>query len=266
MISTVPFTKLRIFHLNINSVNQGTSQAAQQGIIGALIYSKAGFSPAATRPSPPARRASHSKERSAKQHRAKRAEQFKAAASAASAAGYPFTHQVTITWGACKQGERRHGHSLDLTEPAIVSRLWRNLKGLMKKNGLPFVAMRAPEYDAQKGCHLHVAMHATDNITPSLIDVIERLTGAPDDTTNVFTMAERRKGFMARSSCCGWLLQKNLRIGAGGEHGLAGYLGKAMPQAEVKAQYRLSDDLHQLTKVAQRAESPCNAQVTLSSV
>lgn len=264
-----PFNSARVFHLNINTVIQNAGQAAQPGIIDALSFSMLGFStaPAAPRPAAPPPRVARNRERSARKHQANRADQFKAAASAASAAGFPFTHHLTITWGACLAGERRPGHSLHLAEPAKVSRLWRNLKGLMKKNGQPFIAMRAPEYDARKGCHLHVAIHANDNLIPSLIHVVERLTGAPDDTTTVFTLEDKhRRGFIARSECCGWLLQENLRIGTGGEHGLAGYLGKAIPRAEVVAQYRLSDDLHRLTKSAKRVGGPCNAQVELSAV
>lgn len=185
-------------------------------------------------------------ERSAMQVREKRAHKYAQAAQVSSAVGYPLTHQLTLTWNALAQGERRDGHSLHLPEPEVVGRLWRNLKHMLRKSGLPFIAMRAPEYDAKRASHLHVAMHLPDDCTTDLIQVIENLTGAPNDTTTIFTTTERNRGYLARSGCRGWLLQENRRLGAGGELGLVGYLTKASKRPEVVSRYRLSGDLSRL--------------------
>ena len=209
----------------------------------ALILSKAGT----TNPRKPrAGPGLSSRERSAKQQREKRARRYAMAAQLSSAAGYPLTHHLTLTWGALKEGERRDGHCLHLPEPEVVSRLWRNLKNLMRKHGLPFIAMRAPEYDNQRSCHLHVVIHLPKQLTPDLLRVVENLTGAPNDTTTIFTVIERQKGYIARSGCCGWLLQENRRVGAGGELGLAGYITKSTQRPEIGSRYYLSGDLSRL--------------------
>ena len=185
-------------------------------------------------------------ERSAKQQREKRALQYKTGAQVSARMGYPLTHQLTLTWNALQHGERRDGHCLHLPEPEAVSRLWRNLKNMLRKRGLPFIAQRAPEYDAQRGLHLHVALHLPERLTRDLISLVENLTGAPDDTTAVFTITERNKGHVARSACRGWLLQENRRVGGGGELGLSQYLAKSTQRPEVSSRYKLSTDLLRL--------------------
>mgnify|MGYP006946483174 CR=1 FL=1 len=208
-----------------------------------LILSKAGVAnPRRER----AGRGLTARERSAEQQREKRAQRYRTAAQVSSSMGYPLTHQLTLTWNALQHGERRDGHCLHLPEPDAVSRLWRNLKRLMKKHGLPFIAMRAPEYDNQRHRHLHVALHMPKQLTPALVDVIENLTGAPNDTTAAFSVAERNRGYLARSACRGWLLQENRRVGAGGELALAGYLTKSAQRPEITSRYYLSGDLSRL--------------------
>lgn len=182
-------------------------------------------------------------ERSAKQQREKRAQRYTWAARVSAAAGYPLTHHLTLTWAALRHGERRDGHCLHLSEPEVVRRLWRNLKHLHRKHGMPFVGMRAPEYDARRGQHLHLALHLPEQLVPDFVQVIERLTGAPTDTTVIFTVGERHRGYVARSACHGWLMQENRRVGAGGEVGLAEYAAKSAQKPEGGARYKLSTDL-----------------------
>jgi len=191
---------------------------------------------------------------------ARRGRHFDTAASVATQAGYPFTIVFCLTWHALNEGDRRDGHSLGLSEPARVSRLWRNLKNLCHRHGLPFCALRAPEHDARKGSHLHVAMHLPDRLLSDLLDVIARLTGAPPDVTATFTSTERRRGHIARSGCRGWLVQRNLRIGTGGERGAAAYLSKAMTRAGVVTQYRLSDYLSGLVRGVEKHSKVSNAR------
>jgi hypothetical protein len=191
---------------------------------------------------------------------ARRAQLFDTAASVATQAGYPITFVFCLTWRTLNQGERRPGHSLGLPEPARVSRLWRNLKNLCHRHGLPFCAMRAPEYDAGKGSHLHVAIHLPPHLLPDLLDVLSRLTGAPHDVTATFTSFERKRGHLARSGCKGWLVQRNVRVGTGGEQGAAEYLSKARTRAGVVTQYRLSDFLSGLVRGVEKHSGHSNAR------
>lgn len=231
-----------------------------------LIFSKAGQS------NPRRKRAGHGlspRERSAKQQREKRAQRYTTAAHVSTATGYPLTHQLTLTRNALLLGERLDGHSLHLSEAAFISRLWRNLKNMLRKRGLPFIAMRAPEYDARRGQHVHVALHLPEQLTPDLIRVIENLTGAPNDTTTVFSVTERNRGYLARSGCNGWLLQGNRRVGAGGELGLTGYLTKSAPRPEISARYYLSGDLSRLVAANTPKRAPERAKkrpVALSGI
>lgn len=199
-------------------------------------------------------------ERSAKQQREKRAQRYTTAAQVSARMGYPLTYQLTLTWNALQHGERRDGHCLHLPEPDAVTRLWRNLKHLTKSNGLPFIAMRAPEYDARRGSHIHVALYLPERLTPALIRVIENLTGAPDDTTTVFTIAEINRGYLARSACHGWLLQGNRRVGTGGELGLTKYLTKSAQRRENASRYYLSGDLSRLVAANAPTGAPERAQ------
>jgi hypothetical protein len=174
--------------------------------------------------------------------------------------GYPLTYQLTLTWNALQHGERRDGHCLHLPEADAVTRLWRNIKNLTKSNNLPFIAMRAPEYDTRRGSHVHIALYLPKKLTPALIRVIENLTGAPNDTTATFTIMERERGHLARSACRGWLLQENRRVGAGGESGLAQYLAKAAQRPKNASRYYLSGDLSRLVGANAPTGAPERAQ------
>lgn len=215
----------------------------------ALILSKPS---SLTQAKPPTKRpALTARERSAKQQREKRTARYTAAAKLSASTGYPLTYHITLTWHALQYGELREGNCLDMSETQILSRLWRNLKHLAKTNGLPFIAMRAPESDERKGAHVHIAMHLPEHLRPALIRVIEKLTGAPDEREK-FTCAEHNRGFLARSGCKGWLLQENRRIGAGGEIGLATYLAKSARRPESASRYYLSGDLSRLVANAHK--------------
>jgi hypothetical protein len=179
----------------------------------------------------------------------KRQRQFAAAAVASSAAQYPLTFTFCLTWDAlARAGERRDGHCLHLPEAKRVSRLWRNLKSMCRRHGLTFIAMRGPEYDARKGSHMHVSMHLPDYLLPDLVNILTHITGAPADIATSFTASEMKRGYKARSACRGWLVQRNMRAGNGGDVRVAEYLSKASSRAGVVVQYRLSDALSALVK------------------
>lgn len=185
----------------------------------------------------------------------KRERLFTDAANATTAAGHPVTFKVCLTWHALTTaGERREGNALHLSERERVSRLWRNLRGLYRRHGLPFYVMRAPEHAGNKGAHLHLAFCLPSRLLSDLVAVLVQHTGASQDIETTFTASERRRGYVARSACRGWLVQRNMRIGAGGERGAAGYLAKSVRHDGVQVQYRISDELSGLVRQHRAAQ------------
>lgn len=197
------------------------------------------------------RRPSHRKQAAQR----KRERQFIEAAEASAAAGHPITFKVCLTWHALTSaGERREGNALHLPERERVSRLWRNLRGLYRRHGLPFYIMRAPESAGDKGSHLHLALCLPPHLLSDLVAMISQHTGAAQDIEATFTASERKGGYVARSACRGWLVQRNMRIGNGGERGAAEYISKSVKHDDVQVQYRLSGELSALVKQHRAAQ------------
>ena len=183
--------------------------------------------------------------------------QWSAAASAAVAAGQPLSVTICITWSACIAAEQRSGHWLGLSEPERVKRLWDRLRRLARHHGVElFLAARAPEYDATKGTHLHLAIHLPDTALRGVIELVQRVTGAPTERLHlphgaVIRRAGRRlQGVLALGDAGAWLIQKNTRPLIGGEQGFLGYASKAPRSVMVQSQFRLSNDLVALTRLA----------------
>jgi hypothetical protein len=183
--------------------------------------------------------------------------QWSAAGSAAVAAGVPLSVVVHITWSACIASEQRHGHWLGLPEAERVNRLWDRLRRLVKRHGIEqFLAARAPEYDTTKGTHLHLALHLPDAALREVIELIERVTGAPTnqlhlpDGATIRRAGRRLQGVLALGDAGAWLIQKNTRPLIGGEQGFLGYASKAPRSEMVQSQFRLSNDLVALTRLA----------------
>lgn len=183
--------------------------------------------------------------------------QWSAAASAAVAAGVPLSVVVHITWSACIAAEQRSGHWLGLSEADRVNRLWDRLRRLARRHGVEqFLAARAPEHDATKGTHLHLALHLPDTALRDVIELIERVTGAPTKQLHlphgatIRRTGRRLQGVLALGDVGAWLIQKNTRPLIGGEQGFLGYASKASRSEMVQSQFRLSNDLVALTRLA----------------
>lgn len=183
--------------------------------------------------------------------------QWLAAASAAVEAGRPLSVVICITWSACIAAEQRSGHWLGLSEPERVKRLWDRLRRLARHHGVElFLAARAPEYDATRGTHLHLALHLPDAALRGVVELVERVTGAPTEQLHlphgaVIRRAGRRvQGVLALGDAGAWLIQKNTRPLIGGDEGFVVYASKASRSEMVQSQYRLSNDLVALTRRA----------------
>lgn len=186
----------------------------------------------------------------ARQDVTRRRRQWLRAAAATEAAGFPLTVAITVTWSACIAADPLPGHALGLPEEARSARLWGGLRRLAKRHGVQaFLAARAPEYDSQKGAHLHLMVHLPDAALRELVTLIERITGARAENMNMpdgVSMkigGKLRHGVLARGALGAWMIQRNIRAGDGGTEGFIDYMSKQPRSEKVRTQHRLSGDL-----------------------
>lgn len=194
--------------------------------------------------------------RSTKQQHERRRAEWRRAGDAIQAAGLPITTAITITWNACEVGERTDGHILGRPENERASTVWDRLRRLAAASGAEaWIAARAPEYDREKGHHLHICARIPAAADLRLIQTIERLTGAPHQaiytrpTTITRPGGRKCHGVIAIGELGAWMIQKNTRPWGGGSHGLMRYLTKAPRAVETSAQFRLSGDMLKIARV-----------------
>jgi len=188
--------------------------------------------------------------------RKRREKQWLNAASGAERAGWPLNTAIHFTWHALMTaGERLPGNVLHHPECERVGIVWRRLRHHLKDHGEPFLAARAPERSGEKGPHLHLALH-WPRPYEELVVLVETLTGAPREYLREpespawerSPTKDRKRGYVARSDCGGWLVQTNVRPGEGGSEGLLGYLSKSARTDRDQPQFRLSDALSDLAR------------------
>lgn len=86
----------------------------------------------------------------------KRRAEWSAAAIMANANNTPLNHAVTTTWSALTYAEDAATNRLSaLSENGKIRRLWSAMKRVADRQGVPWIAARAPEYDRKRGAHLH---------------------------------------------------------------------------------------------------------------
>lgn len=188
------------------------------------------------------------------QHQRRREAEWRHAGSAVEAAGLPMTTAIHVTWSACHAADMRAGHILGKSEQERVNTLWDRLRRLAAEYGAEaWIAARAPEYDRQKGLHLHMGLRLPEAAYRRAIGILEKLTGAPAEA--IFTRdktithhGRKVHGVIARGQCGAWLLQRNTRAGIGGTEGLMRYIRKAPKAAETSAQFRLSGDMLRIAR------------------
>jgi len=188
------------------------------------------------------------------------------AARAADAAECPLNVAVHLTWSALLHGDMREGHVLGLAPVERDKRFWDALRLCAARAGVPWVALRGPEYDGRRGLHLHLVLHLPDSAAVhDAIGVIERLTGAPAERVIMEGRTWRRHhGVVARSACGGWLLQRHVAARGGSGEKLAAYAGKGSGKALVEGQHRLSNELATLARQATARTSSHGAGHVLS--
>jgi hypothetical protein len=187
--------------------------------------------------------------------RRRREKTWPRAAIAAERAGLALNCFATIAWHPlATAGERRDGHCLGLPPAERDLRIWAALRRVASRHGVAFVAMRAPEFDRQRGQHLHVAIHLpTDGAIRDALAAIERLTGAPADDVTITGrpmagLGRQRQGVVAVSGCRGWMMQRAVPGAGGSAKAIAVYLAKATGRDVALGQHRLSNALSALAR------------------
>lgn len=175
----------------------------------------------------------------AKADRERRLPEWRKSAEAAHQDGCPINAHITV-----------------LSDPENIERvstsLWRRLRRLMARRGVPFYALRGPEYAPRRGLHLHIALHLPEALYDDVAAILAEITGA--EMAPWFDVAGRqlRKlyGIVTKSTNKSWMLQRYV-AGAGGSHWkLVEYVAKGSGKEKAIGRHQRSDALIELTRAA----------------
>ena len=167
----------------------------------------------------------------------RRQREWKASAVAASNAGYPINAFITILTGK------------DIT--TITNIVWRKLRQMLRKNGLPFVAARGPEYTPKKGHHLHIVLHLP---AANYIDAVAVLTETLSEEVGSWGIDPTgrsvggRFGVVALSKDGNWMLQRHLEFLNGSPETLIEYTAKASGKSKAVGRHQRSKYLSAITR------------------
>ena len=175
----------------------------------------------------------------AKADRQRRVAEWRSSELAARQAGYPINTLITVLSDA-ENIER------------IAASLWRRLRRLMARHGLPFYAFRGPEYAPRRGLHLHMATHLPEALYDDVAAILADVTGA--GMAPWFDVAGRRLGetygVITKSNDKTWMLQRYVE-GAGGSHWqLVEYAAKGSGKEKAIGRHQRSGALIELTRAA----------------
>lgn len=177
--------------------------------------------------------------RLARADKRRRKQEWQRSADAASRAGMPINAHITIMAGK------------DIGR--ITSTIWRRLRNMLRKNGLPFIAVRGPEYTPNKGHHLHIAIHLDPAHYPDVVmiltEVLSEEVGGWGIDASGRTVGDRF-GVVALSKDGGWMLQRHLDHLNGSPETLVAYDGKGSGKHKAIGRHQRSIDLIDITKQA----------------
>lgn len=184
-----------------------------------------------------AQRSKAKADRLARADTARRKREWQVSADAASRAGYPINAFITIMAGK------------DIAKTTDTA--WRRLRRMLRKKGVPFIAVRGPEYTPKKGHHLHIALHLPAAI---YADTVALLTETMSEETGSWGIDPTgrnvgdRSGVVALSKSGNWMLQRHLEFLNGSPETLAGYAAKGSGKGKAIGRHQRSADLMALTK------------------
>lgn len=156
---------------------------------------------------------------------------------AARQAGYPINALITVLSDA-ENIER------------VAASLWRRLRRLMARHGVPFYVFRGPEYAPRRGLHLHLALHLPEALYGDVAAILADVTGAA--MAPWFDVAGRRLGWchgvVTKSADKTWMLQRYVASAGGSHWQLVEYAAKGSGKAKAIGRHQRSGELIDLTK------------------
>lgn len=182
--------------------------------------------------------------------RRKRAGRWHTAAQAAHDAGLPVNVFITVSLDGLAEKELHPREAFTSRAPEEQEKiLWGSLRRLAVRRGIPWIGLRAPELDRNRGRHVHIGGHAPDDDT--LLDIVAavaRITGVKADRLNLRGFSHGKHcGVIALSPARAWMVQRDVR-GLNGNPDLIDYVAKAAGKRRVTGQHRLSTDLIALVR------------------
>lgn len=197
----------------------------------------------------PAQKARTRLRRQAKADQRRRRSEWSRSVDAAMQAGFPINTHVTVL------------SDVDHIEE-ITSAMWRRLRRLMQRKGLPFYAVRAPEYARNRGQHLHIALYLPPSLYGDVATALVEVTGAR--MAGWFDVAGRSLGstlgVVAKSDCGGWMLQRHVEGAGGCPKRLIAYAAKGDGKHKAIGRHQRSGELTQLTREHEAATARGSAQ------
>lgn len=187
--------------------------------------------------------------RQAKADQRRRRSEWSRSVDATVQAGFPINAHITIL------------SDVDHVEE-ITSAMWRRLRRLMQRKGLPFYAVRAPEYARNRGQHLHIALHLPPNLYGDVATALVEVTGSR--MAGWFDVAGRSLGntlgVVTKSDCGGWMLQRHVEGAGGCPKRLIGYTAKGDGKHKAIGRHQRSGELIQLTRKHESATATSSEQ------
>lgn len=169
----------------------------------------------------------------------RRQEDWQASEAATRAAGYPLDAHITVLSDAA---------SIE----AVSAALWRRLRRLMARRGLPFYTARGPEYAPGRGLHLHIVLHLPETLYGEVAEMLAEVTGA--QMAPWFDVAGRRlgplHGVVTKSADPTWMLQRYVESAGGSHWQLVEYAAKGDGKRKAIGRHQRSGALIELTRAA----------------
>lgn len=170
----------------------------------------------------------------------RRRAEWLASEAAARAAGLPINAQLTV---------------LSKTEDivTVTESLWRRLRRLMKRNALPFIAARAPEYAPGKH-HIHIVAHIPERLYGDVANIVSDVTEtvmAPWFDTNGRRLGRNGPyGVVTMAHNGDWMLQRHVEGIGGSPAHLVGYGAKGQGKHRSIGRHQRSRHLIEITQKA----------------
>lgn len=174
-----------------------------------------------------------------KADRQRRLAEWRASEAAARAAGSPINAQLTVL-------------STSENMFAVTESLWRRLRRLMKRNTLPFIAARAPEYAPGKKHHIHIIAHIPERLYGDVAKIVSEVTEtamAPWFDTNGRRLGrDGPYGVVTMAHNGDWMFQRHVDCGGGSPARLVGYGAKGQGKHRSIGRHQRSKHLIEITR------------------